>query len=101
VYFNIIYRNKSPKKPAGVQVRKEKSKDIVKPTVLKKEGEKIKVETPPNPEKLVLQELWTKAIQNVSNMTNLSDEESSIAKLLGDYKNKASIPQKNKKLKVR
>ncbi|KAL5239883.1 hypothetical protein ACI65C_007293 [Semiaphis heraclei] len=94
-------KNKSPKKQAkgGVQVRKEKSKDIVKPAVLKKEGEKIKVETPPNPEKLALQELWAKAIQNVSNMTDLSDEESSIAKLLGDYKNKTSIPQKNKKLK--
>lgn len=103
MYFDLIYRNKSPKKQAkgGVQVRKEKSKDIVKPAVLKKEGEKIKVETPPNPEKLALQELWAKAIQNVSNMTDLSDEESSIAKLLGDYKNKTSIPQKNKKLKVR
>lgn len=68
---------------------------------MKKEGEKIKVETPPNPEKLALQELWSKAIQNVSNMTNLSEEESSIAKLLGDYKNKSSIPQKSIKLKVR
>ncbi|XP_022181651.1 glutamic acid-rich protein-like [Myzus persicae] len=94
-------KNKSPKKQAkgGVQVRKEKSKDIVKPTVLKKEGEKVKVETPPNPEKLAIQELWAKAIQNVSNMTDLSDEETSIAKLLGDYKNKSSIPQKSKKLK--
>lgn len=103
VYFTIIYRNKSPKKPAkgGVQVRKEKSKDIVKPTVLKKEGEKIKVVTPPNPEKLAQQEFWAKAIQNVSSMTNLSAEESSIAKLLGDYKNKASIPQRKIKLKVR
>lgn len=68
---------------------------------MKKEGEKIKAETPPKPEKLALQELWSKAIQNVSNMTNLSEEESSIAKLLGDYKNKSSIPQKSKKLKVR
>ncbi|XP_015364539.1 PREDICTED: glutamic acid-rich protein-like [Diuraphis noxia] len=94
-------KTKSPKKQAkgGVQVRKEKSKDLVKPSVLKKEGEKIKVETPPNPEKLALQELWAKAIQNVSNMTDLSEEETSIAKLLGDYKNKSSIPQKNKKLK--
>ncbi|NP_001156044.1 uncharacterized protein LOC100158668 [Acyrthosiphon pisum] len=94
-------KNKSPKKQAkgGVQVRKEKQKDIVKPTVLKKEGEKIKVETPPNPEKLALQELWSKAIQNVSNMTNLSEEESSVAKLLGDYKNKSSIPQRSTKLK--
>jgi len=50
---------------------------------------------------LALQELWYKAIQNVSNMTDLPDEESSIAKLLGDYKNKSSIPQKSKKLKVR
>lgn len=102
MYFDIIYRNKSPKKQGkgGVQVRKEKSKDIVKPTVLKKEGEKVKVETPPNPEKLALQGLWAKAIQNVSNLTNLSDEESSIAKLLGDYKNKSSVPQKKIKLKV-
>ncbi|CAH1722038.1 unnamed protein product [Aphis gossypii] len=94
-------KNKSPKKQGkgGVQVRKEKSKDIVKPTVLKKEGEKVKVETPPNPEKLALQGLWAKAIQNVSNLTNLSDEESSIAKLLGDYKNKSSVPQKKIKLK--
>jgi len=94
-------KNKSPKKQAksGVQVRKEKSKDIVKPTVLKKEGEKVKVETPPNPEKLALQELWAKAIQNVSNMTNLSEEESSIAKLLVDYKNKSSVPKKRTKLK--
>jgi len=68
---------------------------------LKKEGEKVKVETPPNPEKLALQELWSKAIENVSNMTNLSEEESSIAKLLGDYKNKSSIPQRSIKLKVR
>ncbi|XP_060870539.1 mitotic apparatus protein p62-like [Metopolophium dirhodum] len=94
-------KNKSPKKQGkgGVQVRKEKQKDIVKPTVLKKEGEKTKVETPPNPEKLALQELWSKAIQNVSNMTNLSEEESSVAKLLGDYKNKSSIPQRSSKLK--
>jgi hypothetical protein len=99
----MIYRNKSPKKQAkgGVQVRKEKSKDVVKPTVLKKEGEKVKVVTPPNPEKLALQELWAKAILNVSNMTNLSEEESSIAKLLVDYKNKSSVPQKRTKLKVR
>uniref|UniRef100_A0A2S2NPT2 Glutamic acid-rich protein-like n=1 Tax=Schizaphis graminum TaxID=13262 RepID=A0A2S2NPT2_SCHGA len=94
-------KNKSPKKQAkgGVQVRKEKSKDVVKPTVLKKEGEKVKVVTPPNPEKLALQELWAKAIQNVSNMTSLSEEESSITKLLVDYKNKSSVPQKRTKLK--
>ncbi|XP_026807058.1 acidic leucine-rich nuclear phosphoprotein 32 family member B-like [Rhopalosiphum maidis] len=94
-------KNKSPKKQAkgGVQVRKEKSKDVVKPTILKKEGEKVKVVTPPNPEKLALQELWAKAILNVSNMTNLSEEESSVAKLLVDYKNKSSVPQKRTKLK--
>lgn len=68
---------------------------------MKKEAEKIaKVETIPNPQKVVQQELWKKAIQNVSKMSNLSDEESSLAKLLDDYKKKDSIPQKSLKLKV-
>lgn len=103
IYFNVIFifRNKSPKKQTkGVGVRKEKSKDVVKPTVLKKEAEKIKVEVPLSPHKALQQELWGKALLNVSNMSNLSDEEESIAKLLSDYKKKSSIPQKRIKLKV-
>lgn len=100
LYF-IVYRNKSPNKQAkGVEVRKEKSKIIVKPTVLKKEAEKTKVEAPTNPAKVLQQELWNKAIENVSNISDLSDDESSIVKLLADYKRKSSIPQKSMKLKV-
>lgn len=100
LYF-FMYRNKSPNKQAkGVEVRKEKSKIIVKPTVLKKEAEKTKVEAPTNPAKVLQQELWSKAIENVSNISDLSDDESSIVKLLADYKRKASIPQKSIKLKV-
>lgn len=67
--------------------------------MLKKEGEKT-IETPPNPQKLLQQELWGKAIENVSKASNLSDEESNIAKLLADFKKKSSIPQKSTKLKV-
>lgn len=97
----FIFRNKSAKKQSkGVVVRKEKSKDVVKPTVLKKEAEKDKVDVSLNPHKILQQELWSKAILNVSNMSNLSDEEESIAKLLSDYKKKSSIPQKRIKLKV-
>lgn len=69
--------------------------------MLKKEAEKATyVEAPPNPHKLLQQELWKKAIENVSKMSNLSNEESSVVKLLADYKKKASIPQKCAKLKV-
>lgn len=95
-------RNNSPKKQGkGVIARKEKLKEVVKPAVLKKEAEKtIKVETVPSPQKVLQQELWKKAIENVGKMSNLSDEESSIVKLLVDYKTKASIPQKSSKLKA-
>lgn len=81
-------------------MRKDKSKIVVKPTVLKKEAEKTKVEVPSNPVKVLQQEVWNKAIENVSNMSELSDEESSIVKLLADYKRKSSIPLKSIKLKV-
>ncbi|VVC40665.1 Hypothetical protein CINCED_3A009907 [Cinara cedri] len=92
--------NKSPKKQGkGVEVRKEKSKVVVKPEVLKKEAVKAKVDTPPSPHKLIQQELWGKAIVNVSNLSTLSDEESSIAKLLADYKKKSSIPFKSLKFR--
>lgn len=97
-----MFRNKSPKKQTkGVEVRKEKSKEVVKPKVLKKEGEKTPhVVVPQSPQKILQQELWSKAIVNVSNMSNLSNEENSIVKLLADYKTKSSIPQKSTKLKV-
>jgi len=95
-----IKKNKSPKKQGkGVGVRTEKSKEVVKPVVLKNEAKKIKTETPPSPQKLLQQELWKKAIENVSVMSDLSAEENSIAKLLADYKKKSSIPQKSAKLK--
>jgi len=96
-----IKKNKSPKKQGkGVGVRTEKSKEVVKPVVLKTEAKKIKTETtPPSPQKLLQQELWKKAIENVSVMSDLSAEENSIAKLLADYKKKSSIPQKSAKLK--
>lgn len=97
----MLYRNKSPKKQGkGVQVRKEKKKEVVKPEVLKKESVKAKVEIPLSPQKLLQQELWSKAISNVSLMTNLTDEESNITKILADYKKKSSIPHKNIKLRV-
>lgn len=67
---------------------------------MKKEGEKVKAEVPISPHKALQQELWDKAILNVSNMPNLSDEEGSITKLLSDYKKKSSIPQRRIKLKV-
>lgn len=97
-----MFRNKSPKKQTkGVEVRKEKSKEVVKPKVLKKEAEKTPhVKASQSPQKILQQELWSKAIRNVSNMSNLSNEESSIVKLLADYKTKSSIPQKSTKLKV-
>jgi len=96
-----VTKDNSPKKQGkGGVARKEKSKEVVKPAVLKKEGEKTtKVESVPSPQKILQQELWRKAIENVAKMSNLSDEESSIAKLLVDYKIKASIPQKSAKLK--
>jgi len=96
-----VTKNNSPKKQGkGGVARKEKSKEVVKPAVLKKEGEKTtEVESVPSPQKILQQELWRKAIENVAKMSNLSDEESSIAKLLVDYKIKASIPQKSAKLK--
>lgn len=101
MFYFIFYRNKSPNKQAkGVEVRKEKSKIVVKPTVLKKEAEKTKVEALPSPAKVLQQELWNKAIENVSNISDLSGDESSIVKLLADYKRKSSIPQKSIKLKV-
>lgn len=97
----LFYRNKSPKKKAkGVEGRKEKSKVIVKPTVLKKESDKAKVESPINPQKLLQRELWNKAIVNVSSKTGLSDVENCIVKLLADYKTKNSIPMRNRKFKV-
>lgn len=97
----LLYRNKSPKKQGkGVEVRKEKIKAVVKPTVLKKEAKASTIESPQNPQKILQQELWSKAIVNVSNMSNLSEEVSSIIKLLADYKKKSSIPSKNLKLKV-
>lgn len=67
---------------------------------MKNEAKKIQAETLPSPQKLLQQELWSKAIVNVSTMSNLSAEESNIAKLLADYKKKSSIPQKSAKLKV-
>lgn len=99
--FFLLYRNKSPKKQAkGVEVRKDKSKVVVKPTVLKKESDKAQVESPINPQKILQRELWNKAIINVSNKTGLSDVENCIVKLLADYKSKNSIPMKNNKFKV-
>jgi len=96
-----MYRNKSLKKKSiGVEVRKEKLKEVVKPSVLKKEGEKPKVETSSSPFKILQQDLWFKAIDNVSKKTNLSDVESNIVKLLSDYKNKSSVPQKKIKFQV-
>ncbi|XP_025408990.1 guanine nucleotide-binding protein-like 3 homolog [Sipha flava] len=93
-------KNKSPKKQAkGVEVRKEKSKVVVKPTVLKKESDKAQVESPIDPQKLLQRELWNKAVVNVSNKAGLSDVENCIVKLLADYKSKNSIPMKNNKFK--
>lgn len=73
---------------------------MVKPTVLKKEAAKTKVEEPSSPLKALQQELWNNALVNVSNMSDLSDEESSVVKLLANYTKKSSVPQKSIKLKV-
>ncbi|XP_050421134.1 DNA ligase 1-like [Adelges cooleyi] len=93
-------KNKSPKKQAKGVV-KEKVK-VVKLAVLKKEGEAAQkaslAQTSPNPLKALKQELWVKAIINVS-AADLPAEESSVAKLLADYKKKESIPQYETKLK--
>lgn len=99
--FVLIYRNKSPKKQAkGVEIRKENTKEVVKPSVLKKEAAKSGVESAPSPKKILQQELWNKAIINVSTQTDLSDVESSIVKLLADYKTKSSIPLRSSKFIV-
>lgn len=102
--FVLIFRNKSPKKQGkqgkGVEIRKEKPKVAVKPSILKKEGEKVKEEASPSSlKKSLQQELWSKAISNVSTKSSLSEEESCIVKLLANYKT-ASIPQKKIKFKV-
>lgn len=97
----LLKKNKSPKKEGkGVQVRKEKSKEAVNSSILKKEAEKTEVvAVTPSLTKIVQQELWSKAIANISKKSTLSDEESSIVKLLADYKTKSSIPQKKIKFK--
>lgn len=73
----------------------------MKPTVLKKESDKVKgVESPTNPQKILQRELWNKAIVNVSNQAGLSEVENCIVKLLADYKTKNSIPMKSSKFNV-
>lgn len=97
--FIQIYRTKSiNKKSKGVEVKKDKLKEVVKPSVLKKVGEKLKVEA--SPFKIQQQDLWFKAIDNVSKKPDLSEQESIIVKLLSEYKNKSSIPHKKIKLQV-
>lgn len=102
ICFVLIFRSKSPKKQGkGVEIRKEKPKVTVKPSTLKKEGEKIKVDASSSSlKKNVQQELWSEAIGNVSTKSSLSDEESCIVKLLANYKTQSSIPQKKIKFKV-
>lgn len=102
ICFVLIFRNKSPKKQGkGVEIRKEKPKVTVKPSMLKKEGEKVKVDASSSSlKKNVQQELWSEAIGNVSTKSTLSDEESCIVKLLANYKTQSSIPQKKIKFKV-